>query len=252
MTLADAANEFVEKRAPWTLKKDPARATELQDVCTVVLNLFHQIVVYLQPVLPQLAARAGALLGSSCDRWQLVATPLVGRPVAKFEHLMQRVELDKVKAMFVPEASVPAATTAATTAAPAVAPTRPAAPATAPAGGTALEREPLAAEITIDDFQKVDLRIAQVIAAEAVPEAKKLLRLTLSLGSGPHRNVFAGIKGAYEPEQLVGRLVVMVANLAPRKMKFGVSEGMVIAAGIDGEVFLLSPDAGAKPGQRLH
>ena len=252
MVLADAANEYVEQKAPWTIKKDPARATELQDVCTVVLNLFHQIVVYLQPVLPQLAARAGALLGSSCDRWQLVATPLVGRPVAKFEHLMQRVELDKVKAMFVPEASVPAATTAATTAAPAVAPTRPATPATAPAGGTALEREPLAAEITIDDFQKVDLRIAQVIAAEAVPEAKKLLRLTLSLGSGPHRNVFAGIKGAYEPEQLVGRLVVMVANLAPRKMKFGVSEGMVIAAGIDGEVFLLSPDAGAKPGQRLH
>jgi methionyl-tRNA synthetase len=252
MTLADAANEYVEQKAPWTIKKDPARATELQDVCTVVLNLFHQIVVYLQPVLPRLAERAGALLGSSCDRWQLVATPLVGRPVAKFEHLMQRVELDKVKAMFVPEASVPAATKPANTSAKAAAPTEPPPPANATAGGTALEREPLAAEITIDDFQKVDLRVAQVIAAEAVPEAKKLLRLTLSLGSGPHRNVFAGIKSAYEPEQLVGRLVVMVANLAPRKMKFGVSEGMVIAAGIDGEVFLLSPDAGARPGQRLH
>jgi methionyl-tRNA synthetase len=242
MTLADAANEYVEQKAPWTIKKDPARQQELQDVCTVVLNLFHQIAVYLQPVLPALAARAGALLGTGCDRWSLLATPLVGTKVAKFEHLMQRIELAKVQAMFVPEAAVPAAPVPA--AKPAVA-----APA---AGETTLQKEPLAAEITIDDFQKIDLRIAEVIAAEAVPEAKKLLRLTLSLGPGQTRNVFAGIKGAYEPGQLVGRLVVMVANLAPRKMKFGLSEGMVIAAGTDGEVFLLSPDAGARPGHRLH
>jgi methionyl-tRNA synthetase len=241
MLLADAANEFVEKKAPWTLKKDPARARELQDVCTVVLNLFHQIAVYLQPVLPGFAAKAGALLGSACDRWELVAKPLVGTKVAPFAHMMTRVEVDKVQAMFVPEA--------ATGPAPAAAPT--------PAAGAgdandALAKEPLAPEITIDDFQKVDLRVAMVVAAEAVPEAKKLLRLTLSLGSGPTRNVFAGIKSAYEPQQLVGRLVVMVGNLAPRKMKFGVSEGMVIAAGTDGEVYLLSPDSGAKPGQRLH
>lgn len=252
MLLADAANEYVEQKAPWTLKKDPAKAQELQDVCTVVLNLFHQIAVYLQPVLPKLAARAGALLGSACDRWDLVQRPLVGSKVAKFEHLMARVEADKVKAMFTPEPSAPAAPT------PPAAP----APATAPAtvGGAvanadandALQKEPLAPEITIDDFQKVDLRVARIVAAEAVPEAKKLLRLTLSLGSGPTRNVFAGIKSAYEPAKLVGRLVVMVANLAPRQMKFGLSEGMVIAAGTDGEVFLLSPDLGAKPGQRLH
>jgi methionyl-tRNA synthetase len=234
MLLADAANEYVEKKAPWTIKKDNARAGELQDVCTVVLNLFHQIVIYLQPVLPKLAERAGALLGSACDRWDLVQTPLVGSKMAKFEHLMTRVEADKVAAMFVPEAPAPAA-------------------ATLPADANdALAKEPLAAEITIDDFQKVDLRIVKVVAAEAVPDAKKLLRLTLSLGGGATRNVFAGIKGAYEPEQLVGRLVVMVANLAPRKMKFGTSEGMVIAAGTDGEVFLLSPDAGARPGHRLH
>ncbi|MBL9077543.1 MAG: methionine--tRNA ligase [Planctomycetes bacterium] len=239
MLLADAANEYVEQKAPWTLKKDPARAAELQDTCTVVLNLFHQIAVYLQPVLPQLAAKAGALLGSSCDRWDLVATPLVGRPVAKFEHLMARVEPDKVQAMFTPELS----------AAPASAPPAPAASAD---DGATLTKEPLAPTITIDDFQKVDLRLARVVAAESIPEAKKLLRLQLSLGGGTTRTVFAGIKGAYAPEQLVGRLVVMVANLAPRQMKFGTSEGMVIAAGTDGEVFLLSPDAGARPGQRLH
>ncbi|MBL8753170.1 MAG: methionine--tRNA ligase [Planctomycetes bacterium] len=250
MTLADAANEYVEQKAPWTMKKDPARAAELQDVCTVVLNLFHQIVVYLQPVLPSLAAKAAKLLGSSCDRWDLVERPLVGTKVAPFEHMMARVEPAKVAAMFVPATAVAEA--------PAPAAKAPAAPATGPAAAGAadavdtLAKEPLAGEITIDDFQKVDLRIAKVVAAEAVPDAKKLLRLTLSLGSGPTRNVFAGIKGAYEPEQLVGRLVVMVANLAPRKMKFGLSEGMVVAAGTDGEVFLLSPDQGAKPGQRLH
>jgi methionyl-tRNA synthetase len=247
MTLADAANEYVERKAPWTIKKDPARAAELQDVCTVVLNLFRQIAVYLQPVLPGLAAKAGALLGSPCDAWDAVATPLVGVRVAKFEHMMARVEAEKAQAMFTPEPSAPAATPTPSTA---QAPTP--APATPAGGDTALAKEPLAGEITIDDFQKVDLRIAEVLAAEAVPEAKKLLRLTLSLGGGVTRNVFAGIKGAYEPDKLVGRLVVMVANLAPRKMKFGMSEGMVIAAGTDGEVYLLSPDSGAKPGQRLH
>ncbi len=257
MLLADAANEYVEQKQPWTLKKDPAKAQDLQDVCTVVLNLFHQIAVYLQPVLPKLAAKAGALLGSACDRWELVQRPLVGSKVAKFEHLMTRVEADKVKAMFTPEPSAPAVPTlppkaaAATPSAAAVA-SAAATPATTAGANDALQKEPLAAEITIDDFQKVDLRVALVVAAEAVPEAKKLLRLTLSLGSGPTRNVFAGIKSAYEPAKLVGRLVVMVANLAPRQMKFGLSEGMVIAAGTDGEVFLLSPDLGAKPGQRLH
>jgi methionyl-tRNA synthetase len=258
MSLADAANEYVEQQAPWTLKKDPARATELQDVCTVVLNLFHQIVVYLQPVLPNLAAKAGALLGSGCDRWDLVATPLCGSKVAKFEHLMQRVELAKVQAMFVPESAI-GAPSAPAASLPAASPAAPPPPRVAPpspgaaiGSATTLEQEPLAGEISIEEFQKVDLRVAQIVAAEAVPEAKKLLRLTLSLGSGPTRNVFAGIKGAYEPAALVGRLVVMVANLAPRKMKFGLSEGMVVAAGTDGEVFLLSPDAGARPGHRLH
>jgi methionyl-tRNA synthetase len=126
-----------------------------------------------------------------------------------------------------------------------------AAPAATDDGGP-LAKEPLAPQITIEDFQKIDLRIARIVAAEPVPEAKKLLRLTLSLGGTETRNVFAGIKAHYQPEQLVGRLVVMVANLAPRQMKFGLSEGMVVAAGGDGEAFLLTPDVGAKPGHRLH
>ena len=251
MLLADAANEYVDQKTPWTLKKDPTRAQELQDVCTVVLNLFRQIAIYLAPVLPELATKAGTLLQDPITSFAQAQQPLVGTQLAKFEHMMQRVEEAKVALLFqAPEAQPEPAATAA----PALAP---AAPAAAPAAATAdgpeaLAKEPLAAEITIDDFQKVDLRIARIVAAEHVPEAKKLLRLTLSLGGPEPRNVFAGIKSAYAPEQLVGRLVVMVANLAPRKMKFGMSEGMVIAAGTDGEVFLLSPDSGARAGQRLH
>jgi methionyl-tRNA synthetase len=226
MTLADAANEFVEQAAPWKLRKDPDKAQQLQDCCTVVLNLFHQIMVYLTPVLPELSSKAGALLGSAMDAWSLAQTPLTGRGVAKFEHMMARVEAAKVEEMFTPEEPTPSS--------------------------PSLDKEPLADEITIDDFLKVDLRVAEVLEAKQVEGAQKLLQLTLGLGGDVRRNVFAGIKSAYDPEQLVGRLVLYVANLKPRKMKFGVSEGMVAAAGTDGEVYLMSPDSGAKPGQRLH
>ena len=248
MTLADAANEYVEQKAPWTIKKDPSRAQELQDVCTVILNLFRQLAIYLAPVLPELAAKAATLLHAPIQRFDEAQRPLTGTKVAPFTHMMNRIEGKQVDAMFAEAAAEAAAAKSAAA---------PAQPATANPGadgdsGDALAKEPLAAEITIDDFNKVDLRVARVLAAEEVPEAKKLLRLTLSLGGGQTRNVFAGIKSAYDPKTLVGRLVVMVANLAPRKMKFGVSEGMVIAAGTDGEVYLLSPDSGAKPGQRLH
>jgi methionyl-tRNA synthetase len=249
MLLADAANEYVDQKTPWTLKKDPARAQELQDVCTVVLNLFRQIAIYLTPVLPELAAKAGTLLQAPITSFAQAQQPLVGTQLAKFEHMMQRVEEAKVSALFqAPETQQEPAAPPITAATAGV----PAAAANSTDGPEALAKEPLAAEITIDDFQKVDLRLARIVAAEHVPEAKKLLRLTLSLGGPDTRNVFAGIKSAYAPEQLVGRLVVMVANLAPRKMKFGMSEGMVIAAGTDGEIFLLSPDSGARAGQRLH
>lgn len=249
MALADRANEFVERAEPWTLRKDPARAPDLQAACTVALNLFWQVSVYLAPVLPNLAAQAGRLLGRPIRRWEDAAEPCLGGAVAPFEHLMRRVERAQLEAVF--GAADPPA------------PARPAAPvppaAPAPEPPPAMETpdpyatEPLAPPCTLEDFAKVDLRVARVLEAEEVPEARKLLRLVLDLGGGVQRQVYAGIKAAYRPEALVGRLVVCVANLAPRTMKFGVSEGMVVAAGPgDTAVFLLAPDAGASPGQRVH
>jgi methionyl-tRNA synthetase len=242
MQLADRANEFVDRKEPWKLAKQADKKTELVSVCTVVLNLYRQIVVYLRPVLPRLSEQTDALLQAPITHWDDARRPLLGTPVSEFSHLLQRVDPKKL------EAVIAASTDAAADAAQAAN-----AGAGAPADdGAALAAEPLAAECTIDDFAKVDLRVARVLAAEALPEAKKLLKLTLSLGGGVTRTVFAGIKSSYEPAALVGRLVVMVANLAPRKMKFGTSEGMVVAAGDSQGVYLLAPDAGAKPGQRVH
>ena len=238
MEIADRANKFVEDRAPWSLKKDPAKAGELQDVCSVAVNLFRQLAVYLAPVLPKLAEQAGRLLNSPITSWNDAQTPLVGTPLNKFEHLMQRIDPKNVAALV--EASKED-----------LAPVKdPNAPSDGP---EALQAEPLSSPCTIDDFAKVDLRVARVLTAEAIAESDKLLKLTVSLGGDEKRTVFAGIKSAYEPATLVGRLVVIVANLAPRKMRFGTSEGMVVAAGPGGkDVFLLSPDSGAVPGQRLH
>ncbi|HEY2894287.1 MAG TPA: methionine--tRNA ligase subunit beta, partial [Pirellulales bacterium] len=192
---------------------------------------------YLAPVLPRLALQTSELLQKPITRWSEAGQPLVCTPVSKFQHLMQRIEAKQVQAMI--EAS------------------RESAPETTKAapqdGPEAFAAEPLAPQITIDDFNKVDLRVARVIAAEDVAKSKKLLQLTLSLGGDERRNVFAGIKGVYDPAQLVGRLVVVVANLAPRQMPFGVSEGMVVAAGPGGkDIYILSPDSGAVPGQRVH
>lgn len=238
MELADQANPFVENAKPWELRKDEARAAELQDVCTIALNLFRQLVIYLTPVLPQLSEQVGQLLGKPIEHWDESKTPLTGTPVAKFKHLMKRIDPKDVEKM-VEESKVEDATSTPEQA--------------FEDSGQPLIDEPLSDECTFDDFTKVDLRVARVVLAEHVPDARKLLKLTLSLGGDERRQVFAGIKAAYEPEQLVGRLVVMVANLAPRKMKFGVSEGMVVAAGPGGEdVFLLGIDSGAVPGQRVH
>ena len=252
MGLADRANQYVEQTVPWTLKKDPSKSAELQQVCTVTLNLFRQIVVYLSPVLPSLAKQVGVLFHKPIENWNESQTPLVGTRVSKFEHLMKRVELAQVQAMIeAGQQSSPEAPVAAVAAAelPEAAPSTP-----WNDGPEALAHEPLVAEhCSIDDFTKVDLRVARVVAANAVTGADKLLQLTLSMGGDGTRNVFAGIKSAYQPEDLVGRLVIFCANLAPRKMKFGVSEGMVLAAGAGGkEIYLLNPDNGAKPGQRVH
>jgi methionyl-tRNA synthetase len=253
MALADRANEYIDREEPWKLKKQPEKAQALRDVCTVALNLYRQLIVYLAPVLPKLAAHSEKLLGCSFASFEAAQMPLVGTPVGEFEHLMQRVDPKKL------EAVVAATRDAATDAASAKASPELAAAsagATVAQGdddGAALASEPLAAECSFDDFGKVDLRVARVLTAEAIPEANKLLRLTVSLGGGVTRTIIAGIKSAYAPESLVGRLVVVVANLAPRKMKFGTSEGMVIAAGPGAaEIYVLAPDAGAKPGQRVH
>jgi methionyl-tRNA synthetase len=240
MELADRANPFVENAEPWKLKKDPERAQELQDTCTIALNLFRQLAIYLAPVLPRLAQQTSDLLNQPIEHWNDSKTPLTGNDVAKFKHMLQRVEEKDVEAMISETKELSAAT------------------ATEEESNFAdsdqpLTDEPLGPEIGFEDFDKVDLRIARVVKAEEVPQAKKLVKLTLSLGGDERRTVFAGIKAAYKPEDLHGRLVVMVANLAPRKMKFGVSEGMIIAAGPGGEdVFLLDVDEGGAPGQRVH
>ena len=257
MELADRANPYVEAAEPWNLAKDPERARDLQDVCSVALNLFRQLVIYLSPVLPSLAEKTGTLLGETIEHWDQAMQPLTGIPVAPFEHMMQRVNKKDLDAMIDESKERSEEEPVEATGEDGVqdengdgSSQEPAAEA---AASQALLDEPLADEISIDEFSKVDLRVAKVIAASHVEGADRLLQLTLSLGGDEQRNVFAGIKQAYEPEQLVGRLVVMVANLASRQMRFGTSEGMVTAAGPGGtEVFLLSPDEGAQPGQRIH
>lgn len=243
LSLADAANPFVENAAPWNLKKDPERARELQNVCTVALNLFRQLAIYLAPVVPDLAEKTGRLLNDPITSWDQSKTPLTGTPVNKFEHMMKRVDSKDIEKMIEETKQEQAEEQASN----------------GQGGGgfqdsdEALKAEPLAEECTIDDFMKVDLRVARVVNAEHVEGARKLLKLTLSLGGEHRRTVFAGIKSAYEPESLVGKLVVMVANLKPRQMKFGLSEGMVCAAGSGGkDIFLIRPDEGAVPGQRVH
>ncbi len=244
MAHADRANTYFNDQAPWQLKKR-GELEQARAVGTVGINLYRQLALMLAPILPSLARDSGALLGEALTSFDQVKAPLVGRKIGPYQHLMQRVDPARVQAVL--EATKSAAESAQAAALAATG-----GPATVDDDGP-LTEEPLAPECSIDDFQRVDLRVARVLEAEAVKGAKKLLKLTLSLGGEHRRTVFAGIKEAYEPEALIGRLVVMVANLAPRQMSFGLSEGMVAAAGPGkAEVFLLSPDSGAKPGQRVH
>ncbi|MCC6126096.1 MAG: methionine--tRNA ligase [Pirellulales bacterium] len=251
MAAADRANKYVDEQKPWAVAKEAANSAEkqklLQDVCSVCLNLFRQLAVYLAPVLPKLARQTGELLDDPIIAWEQSQSPLTAKPVRKFEHLMQRVDPKRVAAMIAASTETAYGEKPSETAEDAV-------PATIPFDTDApLLAEPLAEQIAFDDFAKVDLRVARVVAADDVEGAKKLLKLTLSLGGNHRRTVFAGIKEAYDPQDLVGRLVVCAANLAPRKMKFGVSEGMIVASGPGGsEVYLLAPDPGARPGQRVH
>jgi methionyl-tRNA synthetase len=260
MLAADRANLYVDTEQPWKLAKSgPEAAARLQDVASVAINLFRQLAVYLAPVLPAFAVQVGELVGGPIRSWEESRTPLAGIPVGTFTPLMRRVEAAHVEAMLAQSIAQAPATSAPSPPGHSGKTSHPRGespmePQTIPAdSGDALAAEPLAPECTIDDFTKIDLRVARVVTAEEVPEAKKLLRLTISLGGGTTRTVFAGIKGFHTPESLVGRLVVVVANLAPRQMKFGTSEGMVVAASGAGApgVYLLSPDSGALPGMRL-
>ena len=238
MRLADVANTYIADQAPWVLAKDEATLPKVQEVCSVALNLFSILATYLKPVMPNMVADAEAFLNKELT-WDNRSELLFGKQVNKFKALMGRIEQKQIDAM-IEEGRLEAEAEAA-----AKAESEPKQEA------TELSKEPLEAEINFDDFAKVDLRIALIAKAEHVEKANKLLKLTLDIG-GETRTVFSGIKSAYKPEDLEGKLTVMVANLAPRKMKFGLSEGMVLAAGPGGEeIYLLEPHAGAKPGQRV-
>ncbi|HYF44144.1 MAG TPA: methionine--tRNA ligase [Ramlibacter sp.] len=236
MAAADQVNTAFDAAAPWKLAKE-GKGAEAAAVGSYCLEMFKVLTACLKPVLPELAAQAEAFLKCEPLTWGNAARPLgEGHQVGEYKHLMQRVEDKQLDALFeppAPETSAPAATES-----------------VAPGG------EPLAPEISIDDFTKIDLRIAKIVNCEPVEGSTKLLRLTLDVGEARHRNVFSGIASAYQPEQLVGKLTVLVANLAPRKMKFGVSEGMVLAASHADDkaqpgIYVLEPGAGAQPGMRV-
>ncbi len=232
MALADQVNAYVDQNKPWELAKQEGQDARLHDVCSTCIEAFRLLSLYLKPVLPALATQVEAFLQVQPLQWT-DATRLLGagHAINAYQHLMQRVDVKQLDALFEP-------------------PPQPEAPKTVPGG------EPIADTISIDDFAKIDLRIAQIVNCEAVEGSTKLLRLTLDVGEGQTRNVFSGIASAYKPEELVGKLTVMVANLAPRKMKFGVSEGMVLAASHADEkaapgIHILNPWPGATPGMRV-
>ncbi|MBB5017598.1 methionyl-tRNA synthetase [Chitinivorax tropicus] len=236
MALADMANQYVDEQKPWELAKQEGMETKLHEVCTTCINLFRLLTIYLKPVLPKLAEQVEQFLNIAPLGWADSKTLLLGHTINPYQHLMTRVEPKQIDALL--EANKQSLQ----------APT----PAPAPAA-EAQQYEAIAETISIDDFSKVDLRVARIVDAKAVEGADKLVQLTLDIGAET-RNVFAGIKSAYKPEDLKGRLTVMVANLAPRKMKFGLSEGMVLAASFEDKgsgLFILSPDSGAQPGMRI-
>ena len=235
MTLADAANQFIDAQAPWVTIKEEGKEQLTHDVCSMGIHLFRILAIYLAPVVPNLAQSAESFLNDKFT-WESSAKTLTGHEINKFKAMLQRVDKDKLfNGRSFKRKSGPKV---------AADPAKPAKKAAAP-------DDEIAPTIQFDDFAKIDLRIAKIVSAEHVEGADKLLRLQLDIGTET-RQVFAGIKSAYTPEQLTGKLTVMVANLAPRKMRFGMSEGMVLAAGPGGdELYILEPNEGAKPGMRV-
>ncbi|MCA6063257.1 methionine--tRNA ligase [Thalassolituus marinus] len=256
MALADRANEYIQEKAPWAMNKEEGRQQEVQEVCSVAINLFRQLVTYLSPVLPEIAEKTKEFLNLESLDWEARRNILLSHKINKFKPMLARAEMDKVtaileetKAELEKETGKPADGKK---------DEKPAAKKDekkAKNKGPELREdgnEVIAETIEFPDFAKVDLRIARIVKADHVEGADKLLQLTLDIGNGETRNVFSGIKSAYNPQDLEGKLTVMVANLAPRKMKFGMSEGMVLAAGPGGEdIFLLEPHDGAQPGMRV-
>ncbi|OOE90755.1 methionine--tRNA ligase [Salinivibrio sharmensis] len=233
IALADKANQYVDEKAPWVIAKEEGKEAELQAICSVGINLFRVLMTYLKPVMPKLAERAEGFLNDTLT-WESIATPLTGHQITKFKALFNRIDPKAVDAM-IADSKEDVATEEAEK---------------AKAQGP-LADEPLADEIEFGDFAKVDLRVAKILECEAVPKADKLLKFKLDIG-GEIRQVFSGIKSAYNPEDLVGKHTVMVANLKPRKMKFGMSEGMILAAGPGGkDIWILEPHEGAQPGMRV-
>ncbi|MCK5817949.1 MAG: methionine--tRNA ligase [Psychromonas sp.] len=241
MALADNANKYIDEKAPWVMAKQQDKKVEVQEICSMGINLFRVLITYLKAVMPKLAARSEAFLNETLN-WDSIKTPLLAHQINQFKVLFSRIDPKHVEAMIeaskdniVADKSIK----------------------TVKVGDKfnsltcELDKEPLCSEIDFDTFAKVDLRVVLITKAESVPKANKLLKLTLDLGGGT-RTVFAGIKSAYHPEDLEGKLTVMVANIAPRKMKFGLSQGMILATGSEGsEIHILHPDSGAKPGQRI-
>ena len=255
MALADLANQYIDEKKPWQAIKEEGREQEVHNVCSMGLNLFRQLMIYLSPVLPVMAEKTCDFLNIDTMQWSDLQTPLTGHEIKKFKPLMMRVEEDKVQAVI--DASKEELQTAEKkeTAKKQETPEEKTAPIASESDPSHIQADPISDTISFDDFAKIDLRIAKIIKAEHVEKADKLLQLTLDLG-GETRNVFAGIKSAYAPEDLEGKLTVMVANLAPRKMRFGVSEGMVLAAGPGGEdLWILNPEGdqsnGAQPGMKV-
>jgi methionyl-tRNA synthetase len=238
MTLADQVNQFVNDAKPWEIAKDPAQEQTLHWICSQAINAFRLLTLYLKPVLPQLAGNVERFLNIGPLCWSDAGTLLPeGHRINHYKHLMTRVEEKQLDALFEIDKETPKVTTA---------------PSPQPSPSTGEGEVSGTPQISIDDFTKIDLRVAKITMAEHVEGADKLLKLTLDVGALGTRQVFAGIKAAYDPATLVGKLTVVVANLAPRKMKFGLSEGMVLAASGDAPgIFLLSPDAGAAPGMKV-
>jgi methionyl-tRNA synthetase len=234
MALADKANQYIDEMKPWALAKEEGKEQEVHDICTMGINLFRILIAYLKPVLPQTAMQAETFLNIDSLNWADINSPLLNHEINKFKPLMTRIESDKIKAILDDSKQTLEAETL-----------------KVKVKEANSDIEPIANEISFEDFAKIDLRVAKITNAEHVEGADKLLKLTLDIGLG-ERQVFAGIKSAYSPEDLIGKQTVMVANLAPRKMRFGLSEGMVLAAGLGGkDLFILNPDDGAQAGMKI-